>query len=288
MPQSGLNPTLSARARSGSNWENIAMRHPRLPATRFASAALLIAGVLAPLPALPQAQPPARGQAHPPAPIVGPYKQVPIKLAPAMNDPSFAAFRKQLGQIAEKKDRAALASLVAQNFFWLPEDKDVAEKGKPGIDNLAKALSLDDAGGFGWEALAGYATEPTAAADAQRPGVFCAPADPSFDDKAADQLTNATHTDPADWAFPVRDGIEVRAAAKPDAPVVDKLGLYLVHVLADEASNNPAFLKVVTPSGKVGYAPAESVLPIGGEQLCYIKQGGGWKIAGFYGGEANQ
>lgn len=264
------------------------MRHPRLPATHFVAAALVIAGVLAPLPALAQAQPPARGQAHPPAPIVGPYTPVPIKLAPAMNDPSFAAFRKRVGEIAEKKDRAALAPLIARNFFWLPEDKDVADKSKPGIDNLAKALSLDANGGFGWEALAGYATEPTAAADTQRQGVFCAPADPSFDDKAADQLTNATHTDPADWAFPIRDGIEVRAEAKDGAPVVEKLGLYLVHVLADEASNNSAFLKVVTPSGKVGYAPADAILPIGGEQLCYIKEGGAWKIAGFYGGEANQ
>jgi hypothetical protein len=30
------------------------------------------------------------------------------------------------------------------------------------------------------------------------------------------------------------------------------------------------------------------VLPIGGEQLCYIKEAGGWKIAGFMGGEPNQ
>jgi hypothetical protein len=64
-----------------------------------------------------------------------------------------------------------------------------------------------------------------------------------------------------------------------------------VRVLPDDAPAGAvaaAFVKVVTPHGKVGYAPAEAVLPIGGEQLCYVKEAGGWKIAGFYGGEPSQ
>jgi hypothetical protein len=272
-----------------SSLGDIAMRHPRLPLASFIAAALVVAGALAPTPVLAQTQPPAHGQGHPPKPVIGPYKPVPIKLAPAMNDPSFAAFRKQLGEVAAKKDRAALARLMAKSFFWIPEDKDLADKKKPAIENLTKALSLDDKDGFGWEALAGYAGEPTAGADQQHQGIVCAPAEPAFDDKAADALTEATHTDPADWAFPTRDGLEVRAAAQQDAPVVDKLGLYLVHVLADDDAPAGAvaaeFVKVVTPHGKVGYAPADAILPIGGEQLCYVKEAGGWKIAGFYGGD---
>jgi hypothetical protein len=267
------------------------MRHPRFPLTGFVAAALVVAGALAPASILAQAQPPAHGQGHPPKPVIGPYTPVPIKLAPAMNDPSFEAFRKHLGDVAQKKDHAALARLTARNFFWIPEDKDLADKKKPAIENLTKALSLNDKDGFGWEALTGYAGEPTAALDPQHQGILCAPAEPAFDDKAADALTNATHTDPADWAFPIRDGLEVRAAAKQDAAVVDKLGLYLVRVLPDDAPAGPvaaAFVKVVTPQGKVGYAPADAVLPIGGEQLCYVKEAGGWKIAGFYGGEPSQ
>ena len=72
--------------------------------------------------------------------------------------------------------------------------------------------------------------------------------------------------------------------------MLDKLGLHLVRVLADDSPANAvtaAFVKVVTPSGKVGYAPAETILPIGGEQLCYVKDGGTWKIAGFFGGDPN-
>jgi hypothetical protein len=264
------------------------MRHPRLALTSFVAAALAITATLAPVSL--SAQGPPQGQGQPPAPVIGPYKPVPIKLPAAMNDPSFDAFRKQLAEAAQKKDRAALGRMVAHNFFWIPEDKDLAEKGKPAIENLAKALGLNDKDGFGWEALSAYAAEASAGADTQRQGVFCAPAEPAFDEKAADELANATHTDAADWAFPARDGVEVRETAKNDAPVVDKLGLHLVRVLADDSPANAvtaAFIKVVTPAGKVGYAPVESILPIGGEQLCYAKDGGAWKIVGFYGGEPN-
>jgi hypothetical protein len=83
----------------------------------------------------------------------------------------------------------------------------------------------------------------------------------------------------------------VRSTVKQDAPVVDKLGLYLVRVLADDSPANAVLAtsaKVMTPSGKVGYVPIDAILPIGGEQLCYIKEASGWKIAGFLGGEPNQ
>src|SRR5215510_13595451 len=137
------------------------MRHPRLSSAHVLAAALMITGALAPVPVMAQAQPPAQTPAQPPEPALGPYKPVPITLPPGVNDPSFETFRKQLGDIAGKKDRAALGRLVAANFFWVPEDKDIADKQKSGIDNLAKALSLDGTDAFGWEALAAYAAETT-------------------------------------------------------------------------------------------------------------------------------
>jgi len=265
----------------------------RLPSTLLI--ATLLASALAPAAVWAQAQPKAAPQAAPaqpaPAPPPGPYKPVTITLPPGVNDPSFDAFRKQLGEVAQKKDRAALAKLIAANFFWVPEDTDLADKKKSPIDNVAKALGLDGPNAIGWDALVAYAAETTTMADPQRAGVFCAPAEPAFDERAADELANLTQTDAADWAFPVRDGVEVRATAKKDAPVVDKLGLYLVRVLPDDSPANAvmaAFIKVMTPAGKAGYVPVEAVLPIGGEQLCYTKDGGSWKVAGFLGGEPNQ
>jgi hypothetical protein len=281
----------------GSNLGECAMWPSRLSSIFFVTAMLVVA--LAPAIVVAQSQqqaqqkaPPQAAPAQPaPAPPPGPYKPVTITLPPALNDPGFDAFRKQLGEAAQKKDRAALARMVTANFFWVPEDTDLADKKKSPIDNLAKALLLDGANAVGWDALAAFAAETTAMADPQRNGVFCAPAEPAFDERAADELANATQTDAADWAFPVRDGIEVRETAKKDAPVADKLGLYLVRVLTDDSPANAVmatFIKVMLPSGKVGYVPVEAVLPIGGEQLCYTKDAAGWKIAGFLGGEPNQ
>ncbi len=275
------------------------MRPSRLSPTVSPTVALaaLIAVALAPASVSAQAPSPApspapsQAPAAAPAPPPGPYKPVAITLPPALSDPSFDDFRKRLAELAKSKDRAALAGVVAANFFWVPAEADLADKSKPAIDNLTKALILDGADAPGWEALGAYAAEASTMPDPQRSGVVCAPAEPSFDDKAADELANVTQTDAADWAFPIRDGIEVRAKASPDAAVVDKLGLHLVRVLPDDSPANAvfaAFVKVMTPPGTVGYVPVDALLPIGGEQLCYVKDAGGWKIAGFLGGEPNQ
>jgi hypothetical protein len=262
------------------------MRHSRTGSTMFFIAAFALA--LAPQSSFAQTDP---AGAPPPTAALGPYKAVSITLPPPMNDASFDAFRKQLAEVAQKKDRGALAELVAASFFWVPENTDLADKKLPAIDNAVKALGLDGADALGWDALAAYAAEASAMPEPQRTGVFCAPAEAAFDDKAADELATATQTDASDWVFPIRDGVEVRSAAKRDAAVVDTLGLHLVRVLPDDSPLNAvlaAFVKVMTPAGKVGYVAVESVLPIGGEQLCYVKEISGWKIAGFLGGEPNQ
>ena len=52
-----------------------------------------------------------------------------------------------------KRIAPALAKLVvAQGFFWI-QDKDLADKNKPGIDNLAKAIDLDAKDGSGWDVV---------------------------------------------------------------------------------------------------------------------------------------
>ena len=76
--------------------------------------------------------------------------------------------------------KAALGKLVVgQGFFWV-QDKDVADKKKSGLDNLATALDLDAKDGSGWEVLGGYANEPTGDALPDKPSVICAPAEPNW------------------------------------------------------------------------------------------------------------
>jgi hypothetical protein len=270
-----------------------------LTAIAFLMAATQIPAIAQNQPQRPaQAQQPQRGpqqnpagprqqQQPPPPAAAAPYQAVAVSAPQPLKDPSFEALRQQLGEIAERKDRAGLARLiVAQGFFWMGEKGDKANKRRPGIDNLATALALNAKDGSGWEALASYATDPTAAPLPDRKDVMCGPAEPAFDAKALENLTQQSRTDISEWGYPVRPGLEVRAAAQPTAPVIETLGLHFVRVLPDAGPSNEQapMLRVVTPAGKTGFVSAEALLPLGNDQLCYVKDSTGWKITGFIGG----
>jgi len=271
-------------------------------------AAVSIVSLLLAAPALSQSQlprpgqlPPAGGQGAPPPPQRGPaappqqpaaapvkpYKAVAISAPAAVTDPSFEAFRKQLGAVAEKKDRKALAGLVAQNFFWMGEKGDKADKKKPGIENLAKAIQLDGKEAPGWELLGAASNDPTGTPFPDRKDTICSPADPTFNPQELEALAKATGTEEGDWAYPTQTGLEVHSGPQPNSPVVEKLGLHFVRVMEDNAPGNQQspMLKVVTPSGKTGFVPAEALSPLGSDQLCFSKEGAGWKISGFIGGD---
>ncbi|HXW41824.1 MAG TPA: hypothetical protein VEK75_11500 [Xanthobacteraceae bacterium] len=265
------------------------MQRPLIAAASL-SAAAIVALAASALAQQGQLQLPGGGLKPPPPPPVRPYQQVAVTPPAPFDDPSFVAFRKQLADVVAHKDRAALAKLVVtQNFFWF-QDKDLADKRKSGIDNLAKAIDLDAKGAPGWDTLAEFADEPSAAESPQQRGTYCAPADPGIDAKAFVALGQATGTDPSDWAYPSKDGIDVRAAAPPNAPVIEKLGSVLFRVLPDSGQqddpNQPLVLHVATPSGKTGFVDAAAVAPLVADEICYAKDAGGWKIVGYLGGVA--
>ena len=237
-----------------------------------------------------QPQRPAAAQpAQPPQPAPPkPYKQVPVTIPAPNTDPSFVAFRKQLADIANRKDRAALGNLVvASNFLWMGPKGDKADKRKSGIENLAAAVDLDAKDGSGWQDLADFAEDATLQPTPRR-GVSCAPARANFDVKAAEQLGADTKTNFFDWAYPTKPGVEVRAAADAKAPVIDKLGMYLVRVMSDESPaaaqpQDSPFLSIVTPAGKVGFVAEDDLESLDEDRICYIKDASGWKIAGYIG-----
>ena len=119
------------------------MHHLRLASFGILAAALL--GSPAAAQQQPQKQPPApSGQPQRPqaAPQQAPgrpgqppqaaaaksYKPVAVAEPKPLADPSWATFRKQLEDVAKRKDRNALAALIAPNFFWLKDDWDAADK----------------------------------------------------------------------------------------------------------------------------------------------------------------
>jgi hypothetical protein len=237
--------------------------------------------------AIAQNQP--RGQQPQPSPPAGPYKTVAITPPQPLNDPAFTALLKQLGEAAQRKDRSALAKLViSQGFFWVRENGDRADKRKSGADNLAAALGLNNKDGAGWDMLASFADDPTGSPSPEHKGALCAPADPIFDGKAFNDLLKATRTDVSDWGYPVSPDVEVHATPQASSPVVDKLGPVFVRVMPEGGSNVPSFLRILTPAGKTGFVSVDSIAPIGNDQICYVKDAGGWKIGGYIGGGDSQ
>jgi hypothetical protein len=167
--------------------------------------------------------------ASPPAAPPKPYAPVNFTAPKQLGDPSFDAFREQLGAVAKRKDRGGLAKLVvAKEFFWLGEKGDRADKKRAGIDNLSRALNLPAKDGSGWEMLTGYAAEPTAMPLPDRQNTFCAPADPVFDFKQLEALAKATGTSEAEWGYPTHASLEVRAAPQPNAAVIEKIGMHFI------------------------------------------------------------
>jgi hypothetical protein len=217
-----------------------------------------------------------------------PYKPLAVTLPEPVTDASFDAFRQEVAKVAQRKDRAALARMVvAKGFFWEREDGKPAPK-KAGIDILAQALNLAAKDGSGWEALAGFASEAKAAPLPERKQVLCAPASPTFDERELEELAQTTQTDPAEWGYPLRPDVGVHETPNASAPVVEKLGMHFVRVLEDETQNtaNTAgeWLRIATPSGTVGFVPADALTSPAGAQLCYVKEGNVWKITGLIGG----
>jgi hypothetical protein len=235
-----------------------------------ACAAVLIVGAAA-----------AQKRAPQPAPSV-PYKTVSIALPKPMADETFDAMRKQLGEAAQRKDRAAMARLVvAQGFFWQRENRNAADKRKSGFDNLSAALGLTNEGGAGWEILSGYAEDPTASPSALHGGAVCAPA---YDRKEFADLLKATNSDVTQWGYPVSASIDVHALPQANAPVIEKLGLHFVRIMPESASDPASYTRIATPGGNSGYVSIDSIAPVGNDQICYVKDGGDWKIGGYIGG----
>jgi hypothetical protein len=247
------------------------------------------------LPQLAQAQAkksdrPAAEKSAPAAGAPGPYKAVTIALPQSHKDKSFEVFREQLAGIAERKDRAALSKLIHKNFFWERQSGNGADTKKSGIANFAAAIGLDngeDPEG-GWEVIAIYAEDPTVFQLSDKPGVICGPADPNFDENAFQALLESTKTDISDWVYPIATGVEMRAAPRANAAVVEKVGLTFIRAMPSDAppdsANESEYINVMLPSGKAGFVRLQDLASLSISQICYVKDGEVWKITGVLGG----
>ena len=228
-----------------------------------------------------------RRSSNPPWRRRRPTRALAVTPPKSSNDPTLAAFRQQLIAIAQKKDRAALARLVlARDFFWLKEDGNAAGK-KSGIEALATALSLAAKDGSGWETLGDLRRGRQRAGLSGPPEHCLLSGRPRLQDRGSGKACRDDQDRHRRVGLHLADDVEVRQAAQANSPVIEKLGMAFVRVMPDTAPNaSQEFMRIVTPSGKVGFVAAEAINPLGSDQLCFGKDAAGaWKIVGMIGGE---
>jgi hypothetical protein len=94
-----------------------------------------------------------------------------------------------------------------------------------------------------------------------------------------------------DWVYPVKGSLDVHTAGKASSPVIEKVGSFLVRIMPEGplpgAGDAPLpqlgsyFVRIVTPSGKVGYVPDDTISALDNDRLCFVKDAAGWKITGY-------
>jgi hypothetical protein len=208
-----------------------------------------------------------------------------------MREPKRSSFPSMIVDAPTAAARDLARKIVANGFFWLGEKGDKASKRKTGIDNLAAAIGLDGRNGEGWDILTAAADEATLAPISDKKGVMCGPAAPVFDHKAAEQTAKATGTQPEEWGFPVKGSLDVHATGQPRSSVIEQVGSILVRIMPEEplpgAGDAPLpqlgsyFVRIVTPSGKVGYVPDDTISALDNDRVCFVKDAAGWKITGY-------
>ena len=193
-----------------------------------------------------------------------------------------------------KKDRAALAKLVvAQGFFWI-QDKDVADPKKPGVDESRQGdrscrqgrLRLVDARRLWQRANRGRIARSqgrvlrAGRSDHRSAGVRKRSAkqtqtDPVRMGLSAQGRRRSARRRPAEFAG------RRKARAQPGARAARYRAAErsLTRRLSCTWRRRPA-----NPAS----SPMDAIAPLGGDQMCYIKDASGWKITGFLGGAASQ
>ena len=228
-------------------------------------------------------------------PPVRPYPAVAVAPPEPFADADFEAFRRELAAVARSRVHAGLARLMAaQGFFWERDFRREFRSHRPAVDNLAEAVRLEHGTGDGWETLAAFATEGSAAPLPAHPGVICAPREPRFEGADLDRLILQTGIEAIAWAYPRKTGTALREAPQLMARVRETLQQNFARLIADDpqgaatdrvpALGGTRWYAVAAPSGRTGFVAPGALLSLASPRLCYGKDGiGRWRITGYVG-----
>jgi hypothetical protein len=230
-----------------------------------------------------------------------PYPEVKVTLNEAYKpDAAFEKMRAAFADAVAKKDVAALSELVTPTFLWTVDGQpaDEMDLGRDAVHNFKvvfgfRAPGKDEDGGVEngpfWDTLAAFAADPTYYAASDTGNLVCGPiAADVVDEKVYEQARKKIETgdEGAEWYFTLAETSVAKAPGDAGAPIakVGPVALPLVSIYPPakqgEAAPQGTQIEVLLPSGKSGWIPAKSVLPLASHRLCYAKTpGGDWKIA---------
>jgi hypothetical protein len=229
-----------------------------------------------------------------------PYPLVKLQLdEPYTPDAAFAKMQKSFADAVAKKDAQALFSLVGPTFVWMSQGElsNQFDLGRDALHNFKVVFGFREFGkdadgpvadGPNWEALAAFAADKFfyAATDT----LVCDPTGATVvDDRVFDSAKQTIAADDSvEWYFTVAETTATANPTDTGSPVgrVNQLALPVINVyplLPGAKSGPPAtHVQVLLPSGKSGWIPISSAVPLVTDRLCYaVTPDGNWKIAGF-------
>jgi hypothetical protein len=228
------------------------------------------------------------------------YPAVRVKVAqPYAPDDAFTKMQNAFAAAIAAKDAPALFSLVGPTFLWMSrgELNDQFDFGSAPLDNF-KALfgfaqsgkTTEGAGAEGplWDVLATFAGDK--AFYLATGTLVCGPSSAILVDD--DDFNSAKKKIGADasveWYYTLADTVATSSPIDGGSPVghANQTALPVLNVFPPPTAGQPkpaiTHLQVLLPSGKSGWIPISSALPLVTDRLCYaVTTDGSWKFAAF-------
>jgi hypothetical protein len=230
-----------------------------------------------------------------------PYPEIKVTVNHAYEpDAAFQKMRAAFAAAVAKKDAATLFDLVAPMFFWTVNGApaDGLDLGRNAIDNFKvvfgfRAQGKDEDGGVEngpyWDVLEGFAGLSTFYPANDAGSLVCGPLGADVVDQPAyEQARKKVETgdEAADWYFTIQETAVAKTPADAGAPIakVGVVAMPLISTFPAAKQGQPApqvtHVEVLLPSSKSGWVPANAVLPLVTDRLCFAKTPKGeWKLA---------
>lgn len=230
-----------------------------------------------------------------------PYPEVKVTVNEAYKpDAAFEKMRAAFAGAVARKDATALSELVAPTFLWTVNGQPAGELdlGRDAVHNFKVAFGFrasgkDEDGGVEngpfWDALAAFAADVTFYPANDKGNLVCGPiAAEVADRKPYENARKKVETgeDGAEWYFTLAETAVAKAPGDAGEPIA-KVGTVAMPLISTyptakegEAAPQATHIEVLLPSGKSGWIPAASALPLVTDRVCYAKtRNGEWKIA---------